>query len=27
VLLVMKDGVVVDRDHLPATRVLSRPGQ
>jgi len=24
---VMKDGVIVDRDHLPATRVLSRPGQ
>jgi imidazolonepropionase-like amidohydrolase len=24
---VMKDGVIVDRDHLPATRVLSRQGQ
>jgi imidazolonepropionase-like amidohydrolase len=24
---VMKDGAIVDRDHLPATRVLSRVGQ
>jgi imidazolonepropionase-like amidohydrolase len=24
---VMKDGVVIDRDALPAARVLSRPGQ
>ena len=24
---VMKDGAIVDRDHLPATRVLSRAGQ
>jgi imidazolonepropionase-like amidohydrolase len=27
VSMVIKDGVVVDRDHLPQTRVLSRPGQ